>query len=175
MKEPMHGPIFASLALVLSATATAAIAQGLGQETLSADPRTRCAQLVAFWQQHGGSKSEGGGGGDVARKNAEVDCGPLRKRHPGDGRVAAAQRLYCAAGGRQLTGVVTPSRRATANPHDARWPAPVWVRQPCRGSCAIAVIGGAAGLFNACFGSSVSPAAPPPLDSRGRAPVPMSG
>jgi hypothetical protein len=29
-------------------------------------------------------------------------------------------------------------------------------------SCAIAVIGGAAGLFNACFESSLSPAAPPP-------------
>ena len=28
---------------------------------------------VAFWQRHGGSKSEGGGGGDIARKNAEVD------------------------------------------------------------------------------------------------------
>ena len=71
----MHGPIFAILVLVLSATATAAIAQGMGQETLSADPRTRCAEFVAFWQRHGGSKSEGGGGGDIARKNAEVDCG----------------------------------------------------------------------------------------------------
>jgi hypothetical protein len=41
--------------------------------------RCRCspcpAQLVAFWQRHGGSKSEGGGGGgDIARKSAEVDC-----------------------------------------------------------------------------------------------------
>jgi hypothetical protein len=70
----MHGPVFAILALVLSATATASVAQGMGQETLSADPRTRCAQLVAFWQQHGGSKSEGAGGGDIARKNAEIDC-----------------------------------------------------------------------------------------------------
>jgi hypothetical protein len=70
----MHEPIFAILALVLSAIATTSVAQGTGQETLSADPRTRCAELVASWQRHGGSKSEGGGGGDIARKNAEVDC-----------------------------------------------------------------------------------------------------
>jgi hypothetical protein len=74
MREPLHGPVFAILALVLSASATASLAQGLGQQTLSADPRTRCAQLVAFWQQHGGGKSEGAGGGDIARKNAEIDC-----------------------------------------------------------------------------------------------------
>jgi hypothetical protein len=80
MREPIRGPIFAILALVLWATATASVAQSTGQETLSADPRTRCAQLVAFWQRHGGSKSEGGGGGggDIARKNAEVDCGAGR-------------------------------------------------------------------------------------------------
>jgi hypothetical protein len=59
---------------VLSAGVTAALAQGLGQQTLRADPRTRCAELVAFWQRHGGSKSEGAGGGDIARKNAEIDC-----------------------------------------------------------------------------------------------------
>jgi hypothetical protein len=74
----MRGPIFAILALVLSATATASVAQTVAQGPLSADPRTRCAQLIAFWQQHGGSKSEGSGGGDIARKNAEVDCGAGR-------------------------------------------------------------------------------------------------
>jgi len=78
----MHTPILAVLAtilaLVLSAIASTAVAQGPGQGTLSADPRTRCAELVAFWQRHGGSKSEGFGGGDVARKNAEVDCGAGR-------------------------------------------------------------------------------------------------
>ena len=36
----MHGLIFAILVLVLSAAATASVAQGMGQETLSADPRT---------------------------------------------------------------------------------------------------------------------------------------
>jgi len=34
----MHGPIFAILAPVLSAAATASVAQSRGQETLSADP-----------------------------------------------------------------------------------------------------------------------------------------
>ena len=34
----LHGPIFALLALVLSAAATASVAQSRGQETLSADP-----------------------------------------------------------------------------------------------------------------------------------------
>ena len=74
----MPRPLFVILALVLSAGATAALAQGPGQQPFSADPRTRCAELVAFWQRHGGSKSEGFGGGDIARKNAEVDCGAGR-------------------------------------------------------------------------------------------------
>jgi hypothetical protein len=74
----MRRPLFALLALVLSAIVSAAVAQGTPQGTLSADPRTRCAELVAFWQRHGGSKSEGFGGGDIARKNAEVDCGAGR-------------------------------------------------------------------------------------------------
>ena len=55
----MHAPIFAILVLVLSAIASAAVAQGPGQGTLSADPRTRCAELVAFWQRHGGSWNTG--------------------------------------------------------------------------------------------------------------------
>jgi hypothetical protein len=74
----MHAPILVLLALVLSASATAALAQGSPQDKLSADPKTRCAELVAFWQRHGGSRSEGFGGGDIARKNAEVDCGAGR-------------------------------------------------------------------------------------------------
>jgi hypothetical protein len=74
----MHAPILVLLALVLSASATAVLAQGTPSGTLSADPKTRCAELVAFWQRHGGSRSEGFGGGDIARKNAEVDCGAGR-------------------------------------------------------------------------------------------------
>ena len=74
----MHGPISAVLVLVLTAAAAASLAQGLDLQTLSADPRTRCDELVAFWLRHGGSKSEGGSVGDIARKNAEIDCGAGR-------------------------------------------------------------------------------------------------
>ena len=72
----MRGPVFALLVLVLSATAV--LAQATLQDTVSADPRTRCDELVAFWLRHGGSKSEGGSSGDIARKNAEIDCGAGR-------------------------------------------------------------------------------------------------
>jgi hypothetical protein len=78
MRESLPGPLFALLALLLSAGATASLAQGLGQPTLSGDPKTRCDELVAFWLRHGGSKSEGGSVGDIARKNAEIDCGAGR-------------------------------------------------------------------------------------------------
>ena len=70
--------VAAILALVVSAIASAAGGQTVVQGTLSPDPRTRCAQLVEFWQFHGGSKSEGSGGADMARKSAEVDCGAGR-------------------------------------------------------------------------------------------------
>jgi hypothetical protein len=78
MRQSLHGPVFAILALVLSVSATASLAQGLDLQTLSADPRTRCDELIAFWLRHGGSKSEGGSVGDIARKNAEIDCGAGR-------------------------------------------------------------------------------------------------
>jgi hypothetical protein len=70
----MRRPIFATLSLLLSATAGASVAQTVAQGTLSSDPRTRCAQLIEFWLLHGGAKSEGSGGADVPRKSAEVDC-----------------------------------------------------------------------------------------------------
>jgi hypothetical protein len=78
MRQSLPRPLFALLALLLSAGATASLAQGLGGQTLSADPKTRCDELVAFWLRHGGSKSEGGSVGDIARKNAEIDCGAGR-------------------------------------------------------------------------------------------------
>jgi hypothetical protein len=74
MTKSIGGPIFPVVALVLAAVASASVAQTGAQETLSTDPKTRCSQLIALWLRHGGSKSEGAGGGDVARKNAEVDC-----------------------------------------------------------------------------------------------------
>jgi hypothetical protein len=68
----MRGPIFVFLAL--SFVVSGSLAQTGAQGTLSADPRTRCAQLIAYWLLHGGAKSEGSGGADVPRKSAEVDC-----------------------------------------------------------------------------------------------------
>jgi len=62
---------------VFAFLAAAASAPGAAAQTLtfSADPRTRCVQLVEFWVRHGGSKSEGGTGSDTPRKSAEFDCG----------------------------------------------------------------------------------------------------
>ena len=56
------------------------IAQSAARENSAPIPRTCCAQLIAFWQRQGGSKSEGAGGRDVALKNAEVDCSAGRSR-----------------------------------------------------------------------------------------------
>ena len=62
------------LGLPSLAVAVASFAQTGAQGPSSADARTRCAQLIAYWQLHGGAKSEGSGGADVPRKSAEVDC-----------------------------------------------------------------------------------------------------
>src|SRR5262249_25493629 len=70
----MRGPLFATLALLVSVTSGASIGQTVTQGPLSPDLKTRCAQLIAFWLLHGGAKSEGSGGADVPRKSAEVDC-----------------------------------------------------------------------------------------------------
>ncbi len=67
------------LALIaLLAAAAGAPAAAAQTPTFSADPRTRCVQLVEFWVRHGGSKSEGGTGSDTPRKTAESDCGAGR-------------------------------------------------------------------------------------------------
>lgn len=60
--------------IVLLAATGAVLADSAGIPTLSSDPKTRCVQLVEFWVRHGGSKSEGGGGWDMPRKSAEIDC-----------------------------------------------------------------------------------------------------
>jgi hypothetical protein len=62
------------LALLLLTSTGVAFAQAVAPGAASPDPRTRCAQLIAFWLLHGGSKSEGSGGADIPRKSAEVDC-----------------------------------------------------------------------------------------------------
>jgi len=69
-----QGNVGASLAILLTAIASVAVAQTATPGMASPDPRTRCAQLIQFWLLHGGSKSEGSGGADIPRKSAEVDC-----------------------------------------------------------------------------------------------------
>jgi hypothetical protein len=70
----MRRPDFVILPLLLSMSFGTSLAQTGTQGPLSSDPRTRCAQLIAFWLLHGGAKGEGSGGADVPRKSAEVDC-----------------------------------------------------------------------------------------------------
>ena len=38
------------------------------------EPRARCAQLLAYWDQRSASKGEGASGSDMARKSAGLDC-----------------------------------------------------------------------------------------------------
>jgi hypothetical protein len=44
-----------------------------GQPT-GMEPKARCAQLLAYWDQHAASKGEGSSGSDMARKAAGLDC-----------------------------------------------------------------------------------------------------
>ncbi len=60
--------------IALLAATGVAVAQVANVQTLGSDPLTRCQQLIEFWVRHGGSKSEGGGGWDMPRKSAEIDC-----------------------------------------------------------------------------------------------------
>ncbi len=61
-------------AIILLAGTGGAVAGNPDIQTLSSDPLMRCQQLIEFWVRHGGNKSEGGGGWDMPRKSAEVDC-----------------------------------------------------------------------------------------------------
>jgi hypothetical protein len=38
------------------------------------EPRARCAQLLAYWDQRSASKGEGASGSDMTRKSAGLDC-----------------------------------------------------------------------------------------------------
>jgi len=46
------------------------------------EPKARCAQLLAYWDQRSASKGEGASGSDMARKAAGLDCD---NRRYGDG------------------------------------------------------------------------------------------
>jgi hypothetical protein len=66
----MHHLRTAVLASVLAIGAAAvAIAQPAKME-----PRARCDQLIAYWDQRSASKGEGASGSDMARKAAGLDC-----------------------------------------------------------------------------------------------------
>ena len=52
---------------VAAAVATALPALAFGQQT-EMEPKARCAQLLAYWDQRAASKGEGSGGSDMARK-----------------------------------------------------------------------------------------------------------
>jgi hypothetical protein len=56
-------------------------AAGFAQQT-GMEPAARCAQLLAYWDQRAAGKGEGGGGSDMARKAAGLDCD---NRRYGDG------------------------------------------------------------------------------------------
>jgi hypothetical protein len=70
----MRGSTLIAVPLLVSLATGPCIAQSTIGGTPSTDPKTRCAQLIAFWLLHGGAKGEGSGGADVPRKSAEVDC-----------------------------------------------------------------------------------------------------
>lgn len=53
--------------------AIAAPAMAFAQQA-EMEPKARCAQLLAYWDQHSASKGEGAGGSDMARKAAGLDC-----------------------------------------------------------------------------------------------------
>ena len=58
--------IAAALAIVVPATAFA--------QQADMEPRARCDQLLAYWDQRSASKGEGASGSDMARKAAGLDC-----------------------------------------------------------------------------------------------------
>jgi hypothetical protein len=66
----MHRVRTAALAGIMAlGTPAVGIAQPAEME-----PRARCAQLLAYWDQRSASKGEGASGSDMARKSAGLDC-----------------------------------------------------------------------------------------------------
>ena len=44
------------------------------QQATEMEPKARCDQLLAYWDQRSASKGEGASGSDMARKAAGLDC-----------------------------------------------------------------------------------------------------
>jgi hypothetical protein len=61
------------LRTVAAALAIMAPAMAVAQQA-DVEPKARCAQLLAYWDQRSASKGEGGGGSDMTRKAAGLDC-----------------------------------------------------------------------------------------------------
>ena len=75
----MHRVRSVALASVM---AIGAPAVACAQQAAEMEPKARCAQLLAYWDQRSASKGEGASGSDMARKSAGLDCD---NRRYGDG------------------------------------------------------------------------------------------
>jgi hypothetical protein len=51
----------------------AAPTMAFGQQA-EMEPKARCDQLLAYWDQRSATRGEGGSGSDMARKAAGLDC-----------------------------------------------------------------------------------------------------
>lgn len=58
---------------IAATTAIVAPAMAVGQQR-EMEPRARCDQLLAYWDQRSASKGEGASGADMTRKAAGLDC-----------------------------------------------------------------------------------------------------
>jgi len=74
----MHRVRSVALASVLAVGTPAMVAA----QPAEMEPRARCAQLLAYWDQRSAAKGEGASGSDMARKSAGLDCD---NRRYGDG------------------------------------------------------------------------------------------
>ena len=61
-----------NMALAAAAAITMPV-MAFGQQT-DIEPKARCAQLLAYWDQRAASKGEGASGSDMTRKSAGLDC-----------------------------------------------------------------------------------------------------
>jgi hypothetical protein len=59
--------------VLVAALATVGAAAASAQQA-EMEPRARCAQLLAYWDQRSASKGEGATGSDMTRKAAGLDC-----------------------------------------------------------------------------------------------------
>ena len=66
----MHRARTVALASVLTVSMPAAVCA----QQAEMEPRARCAQLLAYWDQRSASKGEGASGSDMPRKAAGLDC-----------------------------------------------------------------------------------------------------